>query len=51
MQKIETIDMIEDQLDEEALEGFFKGIIIKYLLRYNYKKWLRRFEKSKLLLK
>lgn len=45
-QKIETIDMLEDQLDKEALEGFFKGIIIKYLLRYKYKNGLEDLKKA-----
>lgn len=45
-QKIETIDMLEDQLDEEALEGFFKGIIIKYMLRYNHKNGLEDLKKA-----
>lgn len=45
-QKIETIDMIEDQLDSERLEGFFKGIIIKYILRYKYKNGLEDLKKA-----
>ena len=34
---IETIDIIEDQLPKEELEGFYQGMIIKYICRSSYK--------------
>lgn len=45
-QKIETIDMLDDQLDDDGLHGFYKGIIIKYLLRYKYKNGLEDLKKA-----
>ncbi len=36
-QKIETIDIIEDQLTPEELEGFYQGMVIRYICRSTYK--------------
>ena len=34
---IETIDIIEDQLPEEELSGFYQAMVIKYICRSSYK--------------
>ncbi len=44
--KIEAIDIIEDQLDEEELRGAYLGIILKYIFRYKYKNGLVDLEKA-----
>ncbi len=36
-QNIETIDIIEDQLTPNELEGFYQGMVIRYICRSTYK--------------
>lgn len=36
----ETIDIIEDELPKEELEGFYKGMVIRYIIRSSYKNFI-----------
>lgn len=37
---LETIEVIEDKLPQEELEGFYQGMIIRYVVRSSYKGYL-----------
>lgn len=45
--KIEAIDILEDQLDDEELKGAYIGLILKYIFRCKYKNGLSDLEKAK----
>jgi hypothetical protein len=48
---LEVIDILKDQLTPEEYEGFLKGNILKYTLRYRLKNGLQDLEKSEWYLK
>lgn len=37
MQGVEAIDILEMSMTEEAFQGYLKGNILKYLIRYKHK--------------
>jgi hypothetical protein len=48
---LEVIDILKDQLTPEEYEGFLKGNILKYTLRYRLKNGLQDLKKSEWYLK
>lgn len=44
--KIEAIDILKDQLTSEQFKGFCKGLIIKYIIRADYKNGLEDYKKA-----
>ena len=46
---IECIDAIEAMLSEEEFIGYLRGNSQKYRWRFRYKKWNRRFKKSRMV--
>jgi hypothetical protein len=49
--KIEVIKIMEDQLSNEEFKGFCKGLILKYILRADYKNGIEDYEKAQWYLK
>ena len=45
--KYEAIDVIEDSLCPEFVEGFLAGNVLKYMLRYRYKDGLTDLRKAR----
>lgn len=43
----QLIDVLEDQLSPEEFRGFCKGLIIKYLVRAEYKNGMEDYNKAK----
>lgn len=43
---IECLDAIKESMSVPQFEGYLKGNIMKYLWRYEHKKWIRRFKES-----
>ena len=43
---LETVDVIEDQFEEEEVVGAYTGVIIKYLLRAEKKSGLEDYKKA-----
>lgn len=44
---IETMDFIQDKLTPEEFEGFCKGVILQYVIRYRHKGGLSDLKKAK----
>ena len=44
--KIEVIEIMKDQLTPEEFKGFIKGLIVKYILRADYKGGLEDYKKA-----
>lgn len=45
--EFEAIDVIDDSLTSEMLEGFFIGNVIKYVLRYRHKNGVEDLRKAR----
>ena len=43
----EAIDIIEDQMNNEEIDGFYAGIILRYILRAEHKHGLEDYKKAK----
>lgn len=46
LHNLETIDVIEDQFEEEEVIGAYTGVVIKYLLRAEKKSGLEDYKKA-----
>jgi len=44
--KFEVIDIIEDRLTDEELEGYYMGNVLKYICRYKYKNGMEDLKKA-----
>lgn len=44
--KLEVVDLVEDQFDEEEVCGAYTGVIIKYILRADKKHGLEDYKKA-----
>ena len=43
----QTIDVIDDMLDDTEIEGYYKGNIIKYIARYKKKGGVESLKKAR----
>lgn len=49
--RFEAIEIIRDKLTPEEFKGFCKGLILKYIIRADFKNGLEDYEKAEWYLK
>ena len=49
--RFEAIEIIKDKLSPEEFKGFCKGLILKYIIRADFKNGLEDYEKAEWYLK